>query len=141
MGGRGGPTGQRAEKGGGRPRDMHRRRGSDQEPERLGDMADARPLHSDAPAELSTSPPGPAWSPGWCWGWGLAAFLSLFLRLLLLCQRKLTEEGGGGKGAGRDTVTKAQMIFIDMHGADSKLSPRQDRPGMGHRSLQPALPP
>lgn len=47
-----------------------------------------------------------------------------FLRFFLLCQRKLMEEGGGWpwSWAGHP-VTQAKVIFIDIHGADSKLSP------------------
>lgn len=55
------------------------------------------------------------------------------------------EADGGGRrwprsGAGHP-VTQAPAIFIDVHGADSKLSPWQGGPVMAQRGLQPALPP
>lgn len=89
---------------------------------------------------LCLIPPGPTDSTGDGVRW--ATFLSLFLRFLLPCQRKLTEEGGGRQRSwAGHPVTQAQVIFIDIHGADSKRSPWQDGPGMVPWGLQPALPP
>lgn len=88
---------------------------------------------------LDLVPPVPTGDTGDKAGW--AAFFSLFLRFLLLCQRKLTEEGGGRQRSwAGHPVTQAQAIFIDIHGADSKLSPWQDGPVMVPRGPQPAPP-
>lgn len=141
-GGRGAShTQQRAEKTGrGRARDVHRRRGSTKETcwgTRQMPHQTSRP-----PRKPTASQPHPAWSQGWSWGWGLTAFLSLSPRFLLRCQRKLMEEGGGRQWSwAGHPVTQTEAIFIDIHGADSKLSPWQDGPVMGHRSLQPTRPP
>lgn len=57
-------------------------------------------------------------------GTGFDCFPPLFPRSRLLCQRKLMEVGGGWpwSWAGHP-VTQVEVIFIDIHGADSKLSP------------------
>ena len=85
-------------------------------PRGWADKAGNAPLDFRASGEANHPPEALLIPPGPTDGTGDrvrgAVSLSLFLGSLLLCRRKLTEEGGGGHGVGRDTLSPKPQRYL-----------------------------